>query len=205
MRAKPSVIRKARKLFEATVLPATQIGAAVGLSPATVRRRAKKEDWQRPDEPGPETSAVQARKRPVRRILRKKAPALESAPAAASAAVPALSTAERCRELLLRVLAAAEGHIAVVEQRLALRKLDVAAREKEVRVIAVLTRLVNDINHVLGTPAPKAPRADASNTEGEDGIAQSPDRARQDFADRLDALLGADPAGGLSETFAGHA
>lgn len=205
MRAKPSVIRQAKKLFQTTVLPATQIGAEVGLSPATVRRRAKQEDWRRPHGAVPGTAVAQTRKHPRRRIARTLAPALEFATAAAPAGVPAVSTAERCRELLLRVLAAAEGHIAVVEQRLAVRKLDVAAREKEVRVIAVLTRLVNDINHVLGSPAQKAPRADASNTEGEDGIAQSPDRARQDFADRLDALLGADPAGGLSETFEGNA
>jgi hypothetical protein len=68
-----------------------------------------------------------------------------------------------------------------------------------VRVIAVLTRLVNDINHVLGTQV--APRSGALSEDGADDVAHSPDRARQEFSDRLDALLGGDPAGGFSAAF----
>jgi hypothetical protein len=206
MRAKPSAVTKAKKFFETTGLPATQIGPMVGLSGATVLRYAKARNWRRPDTASAAATRSkrpkEAKAKPAPRRARK-APASgpEIAIFRSAAPAPALSAAERCRELLLRVLAAAEGHIAVFEQRLAAPKIDMAGREKEVRVIAVLTRLVNDINHVLGTAAQVAPGSEALSEDGADDVAHSPDRARQEFSDRLDALLGGDPAGGFSAAF----
>ena len=174
----PEAVAQARRLYECTLAPVSDIMALLGLTRSNFYKRVKEWGWRH--RRGTNGAFELAR------ALSEAGTVADAAAAGAAVARPI--TAERRLVLAERIQSVIEREMGVVEQAVALLSpSDQPEAERAMRTLAVISRTVVDVA-ALNTPAPVTQPDDSD----EDTIPSDIDAFRDELARRIHALIDAE-------------